>query len=136
MQGLSVALGIPVCAMSTHEALAESARGEGSSLLVHGDAGRGERYVSAFMGDEEVLAPSLMNREEVDALREGFDTDLDVEERLEWVNVAMFAARRAERLCPAGLPARYASATPIYVRLAEAEVKLQQKANERSVKSD
>ncbi len=134
VQGLSVALEIPICAMSTHEAFAESVREDGHSVLIQGDAGRGEFYVSAFIHDDEVLVPSLMNRDDVGALHERFDRHLVIDERLESINVAMSAARRAARLCSAGVLARYAAATPIYVRLAEAEVKLQQKADERSAR--
>lgn len=135
IQGLSVALGIPMCAMSTHEAFAESVHGEASSVLLHGDAGRGELYVSAFMGEQEVFAPSLMNRQDVEALHGQFEAILDIDARLESVNVAALAAKRAARLCASEIPDRYAAATPIYVRLAEAEVKLQQKADERAGKS-
>ena len=44
-------------------------------------------------------------------------------------NVAASCARRASRIAVAGDLARYADATPIYVRLAEAEVKLQRLKN-------
>lgn len=136
VQGLSFALGIPICAMSTHEAFAESMRGNASSALIHGDAGRGELYASAFVGDDEVIEPSLMKHDEVEALRGQYEMRCDIDERLDSLNVALLAARRAARLCSGDLPDRYLRATPIYVRLAEAEVKLQQKAHERSSKGD
>src|ERR1700741_312138 len=44
MQGLALALGRPVCAMSTHEAVAPDS---GRAAIVD-DAGRGEFYVSLF----------------------------------------------------------------------------------------
>src|SRR5688500_12211857 len=43
MQGLALALGRPVCAMSTHEAVAF---GEAGRVAIVDDAGRGESYVS------------------------------------------------------------------------------------------
>src|ERR1051325_9055157 len=64
MQGLALALGKPVCAMSTHEAIAPS---HGRVSIVD-DAGRGEFYVSAFEDAREVVAPHLAKRDEVDAL--------------------------------------------------------------------
>jgi len=44
MQGMALALGKPVCAMSTHEAIAPA---HGKWLIVD-DAGRGEFYVSEY----------------------------------------------------------------------------------------
>src|SRR3954470_11954752 len=64
MQGLALALGKPVCAMSTHEAIAPSS-GRGSIV---DDAGRGEFYVSAFEDAREIIAPHLAKREEVETL--------------------------------------------------------------------
>src|SRR5947208_6921248 len=64
MQGLALALGKPVCAMSTHEAIAPS---KGRASIVD-DAGRGEFYVSTFDESGEVTAPHLGKLEEVDAL--------------------------------------------------------------------
>lgn len=130
IQGLSFALGIPICAMSTHEAFAEDMRAGASSALIYGDAGRGEFYVSAFVDDLEVIGPVLMKKEEVDALREQYARSLDIGERLDSVNVALLAARRASRLWSSGVSGRYDAATPIYVRLAEAEVRLLKKADE------
>ncbi len=66
VQGLALAIGRPVCAMSTHEAIA---LGEGTSadhpivplerILVWDDAGRGEIYLSFFEGHHEIVAPRL-----------------------------------------------------------------------------
>jgi tRNA threonylcarbamoyl adenosine modification protein YeaZ len=119
MQGLALALGKPVCAMSTHEAIAP-ANGRGSIV---DDAGRGEFYVSAFEDAREVIAPHLAKREEVNAL----DHVIRVAEAMQRDNVALACARRAREIELRGDGERYRDITPIYVRLAEAEVKLQQK---------
>src|SRR5437588_9688537 len=55
MQGLALALGKPVCAMSTHEAIAPA---RGKTLIVD-DAGRGEFYVSIFENGAVMTAPRL-----------------------------------------------------------------------------
>jgi len=119
MQGLALALGKPVCAMSTHEAIAPA---NGRASIVD-DAGRGEFYVSAFDDGREVIAPQLAKREEVDAL----DHIIRVADFMQRDNVAISCARRAREIERRGDGERYRDITPIYVRLAEAEVKLQQK---------
>ena len=119
MQGLALALGKPVCAMSTHEAIAPEA---GRSAIVD-DAGRGEFYVSMFEGGREVIAPHLATRDEVDAL----ESVTRVADAAQISNVALACARRARAIALRGDGNRYQDVTPIYVRLAEAEVKLQQK---------
>ena len=131
IQGLCFALGAPVVAMSTHEAFAETVSGDAKSVLVHGDAGRSERYVSGFDSDRETLAPSLMKREAFAALLENYGREIDIDTTLESVNVAMLAARRAARIASAGETGRYHDVTPIYVRLAEAEVRLREREDER-----
>lgn len=122
IQGLALALGKPICAMSTHEAIA---LGEGNSdkIAVFDDAGRGELYVSTFDGHREVDAPHLAK--ELD--REAFLLAIAVGDFLQHGNVAAACARRAHELAAADALARYADVTPIYVRLAEAEVKLRQR---------
>ena len=122
IQGLALALGKPICAMSTHEAIA---LGEGNSdkIAVFDDAGRGELYVSTFDGHREVDVPHLAK--ELD--REAFLLAIAVGDFLQHGNVAAACARRAHELAAANALDRYADVTPIYVRLAEAEVKLQQK---------
>jgi tRNA threonylcarbamoyladenosine biosynthesis protein TsaB len=136
VQGLALALGKPVCAMSTHEAIASSvcvpasagtaraeARGHTEALghtVVADDAGRGEFYVSRFEGGVEVEAPHLAREIDASALR--------VADFLQRENVAACCARRAAAIAASGDLARYADITPIYVRLAEAEVKLQQRS--------
>jgi tRNA threonylcarbamoyl adenosine modification protein YeaZ len=119
MQGLALALGKPVCAMSTHEAIAPA---NGHASIVD-DAGRGEFYVSVFENAREVIAPHLAKRVEVDAL----DHIIRVAGVMQRDNVAVACARRAREIELRGDGERYRDITPIYVRLAEAEVKLQQK---------
>jgi len=119
MQGLALALGKPVCAMSTHEAMAPA---NGRASIVD-DAGRGEFYVSVFENAREVIAPHLAKREDVDAL----DHVIRVAGVMQRDNVALACARRAREIELRGDGERYRDITPIYVRLAEAEVKLQQK---------
>lgn len=119
MQGLALALGKPVCAMSTHEAIAPA---NGRASIVD-DAGRGEFYVSEFDDAREVVAPHLAKRDEADAL----DHVIRVADVMQRDNVALACARRARAIELRGDGERYRDITPIYVRLAEAEVKLQQK---------
>ena len=110
MQGLALALGKPVCAMSTHAAIAPPS----GRVTIVDDAGRGEFYVSEFADGREVAAPHL-------AKSAG---GLTVAEFLRTGNAAAGCARRARAIALAGELDRYADVTPIYVRLAEAEEKL------------
>lgn len=121
IQGLALVLGKPVCAMSTHEAVAEGAAGD---VLIVDDAGRGEYYLSEFSGGKETAAARLATAEEIGALRGNV---VRVADFTQGHNVAAGCARRALRAARADDLGRFADATPIYVRLAEAEVKLQQK---------
>jgi tRNA threonylcarbamoyl adenosine modification protein YeaZ len=132
IQGLALALGRPVIAMSTHEAIVGGQAllpvrtGESACppLTIVDDAGRGEFYVSVFEGRREVVAPHLEKELPNDRL-------IRVEDFLLYGNnVAVGCARRALQIVRDGEQDRYADATPIYVRLAEADVKLQQKRNE------
>jgi len=127
IQGLGLALDKPVCAMSTHEAIA-SAFTLTSRLAIVDDAGRGEFYMSVFEDGREVVPPRLATAPERNDITAGAAT-IEVSEFLQRENVAAGCARRASRLAAAGDLSRYADATPIYVRLAEAEVKLQQTRN-------
>jgi tRNA threonylcarbamoyladenosine biosynthesis protein TsaB len=120
MQGMALALGKPICAMSTHEAIAP---GRGRWLIVD-DAGRGELYVSMFESGEEVMAPRLARKDDLANLPA---ERLWVAEVLQERNVALSCARRAAAIAQSGALERYRDITPIYVRLAEAEVKLRQK---------
>lgn len=123
-QGLAFALGIPLWGVSTHEAVVEE---DHSSLLVHTDAGRGEFYVSGFRQDHEVLSPSLASPEELERLRRQFDASIDLSQTAAERNVALVAALRAARLRSEGRLEMLGEATPIYVRLSEAEVRLARK---------
>jgi tRNA threonylcarbamoyl adenosine modification protein YeaZ len=119
MQGLALALGKDVCAMSTHEAIAPLS---GRAAIVD-DAGRGEFYVSVFEEGREIVAPHLAGRDEID----GLDNITRVADVAQRNNIALACARRARAIVLRGDGEKYRDITPIYVRLAEAEVKLQQK---------
>lgn len=119
LQGLAMALDKRMCAMSTHEAIAY---GESGRVAVRDDAGRGEFYVSVFEDGREVVAPHLAH--EVNEPRV-----IDVADFVQRDNVALRCARRALEIEQRVEGERYRDVTPIYVRLAEAEVKLRQKQN-------
>lgn len=119
IQGLALALGKPVCAMSTHEAIAH---GETGRVAIVDDAGRGELYVSLFDGGIEHTAPHLGRLPDEGRV-------VRVADFLQRDNVALRCARRALAIEQRGEGERYRDVTPIYVRLAEAEVKLRQKQN-------
>jgi tRNA threonylcarbamoyl adenosine modification protein YeaZ len=136
IQGLALALGKPVIAMSTHEAIA---LGEGASseetpdnlarIAVYDDAGRGEFYLSVFEGHREVIAPRLATEREREELTRDAALVLPVSEFVQHANVAIGCARRAAEIAARGGVEQYSDVTPIYVRLAEAEVRLQQRTN-------
>jgi tRNA A37 threonylcarbamoyladenosine modification protein TsaB len=111
-----MALRRPVCAMSTHEAIAF---GESGRVTIADDAGRGELYLSTFEEGREVVAPHLGSTTEGRVIRLADFVQND--------NAALRCARRAMQIEAAGEGERYRDVTPIYVRLAEAEVKLRQK---------
>ena len=118
MQGMALALGKPVCAMSTHEAIAP-ARGK---WVIMDDAGRREFYVSMFENGQQMMPPRLAR----DVAE--FDSErLLVSDFMQHRNVALCCARRAAAILAAGRIGDYGDITPIYVRLAEAEVKLGKK---------
>jgi len=118
MQGMALALGKPVCAMSTHEAIAP-ARGK---WVIMDDAGRREFYVSMFENGQQMMPPRLARDvAEFDCER------LLVSDFMQHRNVALCCARRAAAILAAGRIGDYGDITPIYVRLAEAEVKLGKK---------
>ena len=87
------------------------------------DAGRGELYVSLFEDGREIEPPRLARPEEIQTQR------LVAADLMQRENVAAACARRTFAIASAGRLDAYRDATPIYVRLAEAEVKLQQKRN-------
>jgi tRNA threonylcarbamoyl adenosine modification protein YeaZ len=121
LQGLALVLGKPVCAMSTHEAIAFGTAGRS---IVADDAGRGELYVSEFEDGSEAAAARLASGSAIDSVP---GIVIRVSEFIQHHNVAVNCARRAVRAAQSGELDRFRDATPIYVRLAEAEVKLQQK---------
>jgi tRNA threonylcarbamoyl adenosine modification protein YeaZ len=124
VQGLAFPEGKPVCAMSTHEALAGSGR-----LLVHSDAGRGERYATLFDGETTVEPAHLASVSEIEALSARADRVVDLSVEAQRINVALALAGRAESIAASGRLQQFADVTPLYVRLAEAEVKLRLKQN-------
>lgn len=126
MQGLALALGRPVCAMSTHEAIALGDPDPGR-IAIYDDAGRGEFYVSVFYRHAEAVAPRLATEQQRDELTANAALVIPVAEFVQHGNVAVGCARRARELAGSPDAERYRDVTPIYVRLAEAEVKLQQK---------
>lgn len=117
IQGLALVLRRPVCTMSTHAAVAH---GETGRLAITDDAGRGELYLSVFEDGEEVVAPHLVK--EV-----GEPRVLRVSDFVQEGNVALRCARRAAVIEQRGDGLLHRDVTPIYVRLAEAEVQLRQK---------
>ena len=125
VQGLALALGRPLCAMATHEAIAFAA----SSAAVVDDAGRGEFFISIYDDGREVVAPRLASSIERDELAKSASLVINVAEFVQRRNVATNCARRALEIARSNALDRYSDITPIYVRLAEAEVKLQQKQN-------
>jgi tRNA threonylcarbamoyladenosine biosynthesis protein TsaB len=121
-EGLALALGVPVCAIPSHEAIAAGCGT--ASVLVTNDGGRGELYVSGYRGGDEVLSHRIASVAEADRLAAEFDRRVDARDAMWDGNVALLAARRALRLESSGRLGEYADTTPIYVRLAEAEAKL------------
>lgn len=121
-EGLALALGIPICAMPTHEAIA--AGYPGRSVLVTNDGGRGELYASGYSEGDEVLPHRIASAGDVEALKAEFDVCVDARDAMWERNVALLAARRALEVECRGRLGLYADTTPIYVRLAEAEAKL------------
>jgi tRNA threonylcarbamoyl adenosine modification protein YeaZ len=122
-QALALVLGRKVCSMPTHEALAY--RGEQLEFsFVYDDAGRGEFYGSLFGVDPGGPARLITGPYRLDDIAANRSTSAAA--ILADRNVAARTALRAAAVAGAGLLDAYADATPIYVRLAEAEVKLAQ----------
>ncbi|HXG58927.1 MAG TPA: tRNA (adenosine(37)-N6)-threonylcarbamoyltransferase complex dimerization subunit type 1 TsaB [Thermoanaerobaculia bacterium] len=124
VQGMALALGRGVCAMSTHEAIAAGGAWAGAKAAVVDDAGRGEFYVSLFDSGRAVIAPRLATAAERDAIVRDAGVVITVADHLRHANVAAECARRAKAIAGSGALAEYGDITPVYVRLAEAEVKL------------
>ncbi len=121
-EGLALALGVPICAIPTHEVVASAYAPE--SVLVANDALRGEFYVSGYRGAVEVLSHTVATSSELDDARAAFDRLIDVRDILWTHNLALLAAKRASEIRDGGGLASYADTTPVYVRLAEAEARL------------
>ncbi len=122
-QGLSLALGVPLLTMGTHEAAAESSAAV--SVVVSGEAGRDELYVSCFERRVLVSGPQLLARTQLEPLALEADEALVMEALCSRLNLALLCAQRALRLESEGQGSLHRDATPLYVRLAEAEVQLQ-----------
>ncbi|MFN2443121.1 MAG: tRNA (adenosine(37)-N6)-threonylcarbamoyltransferase complex dimerization subunit type 1 TsaB [Thermoanaerobaculia bacterium] len=127
IEGMAFAIDRPICALSTHEAAIGSRVDE---VLVWSDAGRGESYVAAFREGNEWVAPSLAGEAELESLRSRIGTHIRIEELISTSNLALLGARRAFALHQRGRMEGRSDTTPIYVRLAEAEVKLQQRLHD------
>lgn len=126
-QALALALGRTVCSIPTHEALAF--QGEDLEFsFVYDDAGRGEFYGSTFAPDRSDAARLFTERE----LRSAIAANRSTSAAAFMVdrNVAVRTALRASAIARADRLSSYRDATPIYVRLAEAEVKLAQKKDD------
>lgn len=121
IQGLAAALNLPVCAMSTHQAIAH---GRPAPALVYGDAGRSEFYASVWDGAREIVAPQLATQAELERLQAEYGEGTAIASLLATRNVALDLAHAAEALARNGKLGEFADVTPIYVRLAEAEVRL------------
>lgn len=128
IQGLALALRKPVAAMSTYEAVA-FAIPPAPSTLVYDDAGRGEFYYGTFVLGETAVEPRLASRAELDEAIASAARVIAIPEFVRERNTALRAAGRALELHARATLAAYRDATPIYVRLAEAEVKLNQQRN-------
>ena len=124
IEGLAFAIDRPVCALSTHEA---AIGGRTDEVLVWSDAGRGEWYLAAFSGGEESIPPSLASQAELETLQGRIGAHVKLEELIATSNLALLGARRALALHESGRMEGRSDTTPIYVRLAEAEVQLRQK---------
>src|SRR5258708_17113191 len=118
MRGMAMSLGKPLCAMSTHEAIAlgEEPVHPKQRTLIYDDGGRGEWYVSMFEGDAESIAPRLATTAERDALAHDAVLVVPVADFLQHGNLAVGCARRAPAIELAGASGRHLDATPTYVR--------------------
>ena len=124
LQGLALVLRKPLCAMSTHEAARWAMPITGRAVIVD-DAGRGEFYATSFDGAIPVDGPRLVSAAEREELVRAA-TEIYLPLATQSLNVAIGCARRAAAIAAAGELDQWSDITPLYVRLAEAEVKLQQ----------
>lgn len=125
VQGIAIARSIPVCGFATPHAVAFAHPAQ--RVLVHSDAGRGEFYVAAYDHAAVLDEPALYTAEMLEAKRREFDLVVDLSTALERYNVATWCALGAEQIAASGHVSKYSDLTPVYVRLAEAEVKLREK---------
>ena len=125
LQGLALVMDKPVCAMPTHDAILWAAgEPQGRSVVVD-DAGRGEFYTTAFDGPLTLEGPRLSSSDDRARLIAS-GREIYVPDAAQSVNVAVGCARRTLAIARRGDLERWSDITPLYVRLAEAEVKLQQ----------
>ncbi len=127
IQGLAFALERPIAAISTHEAALGDA--PPAETLVFSDAGRGEWYASGFRGGDQDLEPTLVTADQLEALRGRYAGAIDLDSLIRHENLALLAARRVRALAARRGGELPRDATPIYVRLAEAEVQLLRKSD-------
>lgn len=121
-QGMALGCGVPLSAMSTHEAAAWSQ--PAGRVVVASEAGRGELYFSSWQDGVRVEAEQLFRPEAFVAAAALADHEVHVESLSSTANVALLAARKIVLLERESRLSDYSDATPIYVRLAEAEVQL------------
>lgn len=130
IQGLALVLGRKVTAISTHEAALWSGGIPPEGFVtITDDAGRGELFLSRFDGSRLVDGPKLSSTSEA-AVLDG--TRLHLPDLQQTRNVALGAALRAADLVARGEASQHEDVTPLYVRLAEAEVKLIEKSAQGS----
>lgn len=122
VQGIGRAARLPVCAMSTLHAAAFD--GEPGRVVVTSDAGRSELYAGIFSGLEELQAPAVVSAQDAERLSSSGDRVVALGTAGEGINVAVRAARFAAAAEEAGRLSEWGDAVPLYVRLAEPEVKL------------
>lgn len=126
VQGMGRASNKPMCAMSTlHAAAFDGAAG---AVLVTSDAGRGEMYAGGFDGLDVIAPPAVVSPVEVEGMEKRFARRIDLVRGVEQINVAVRAARFASAAASAGRIREWGDAVPLYVRLAEPDVKMGQPA--------
>lgn len=122
VQGIALARETRVCGLVTHHALAFVH--PTSRVLVHSDAGRGEFYAAAYEATQTLREPCLLSAEQLETIKDAYDEVIDLTAAAERYNVALWSALGAEEIIRRGELDRFSDLTPVYVRLAEAEVKL------------
>lgn len=126
VQGIALAHEAAVCGFATPHAVAfahPTAR-----VLVHSDAGRGEYYVAGYDRTKPLLAPALFTTRMLEQEREAYEEVVDLSDSLHRYNIALLCALGAREIARAGELSAYRDLTPVYVRLAEAEVKLMERS--------